>query len=407
MNDLRVDVENYTEQIVTLLWPDAAVDAEGGAAGMLALPSVRRARLLVPARQRKVASSAVQRYSVHGDAKARLSSAALSIGLRSGLLQPLIRRRSWLPGGTAEQGSITAHLRTIVSLDCEVAVYVGLPRGNRKPVLLVLEPNGTLSAVAKLGVTALSGRLIRNESEALTTLNAAPLKHVTVPQVLFAGEWAGAPLLVQSALPEIGPAPGDTARRREAAAVEISRINGVETHRVATSPVLDELEQRVAALPEGSERDLAGRTLYRLRDAGDVEFPVGSWHGDWTPWNHAAASTGGMLVWDWERFSAGVPLGYDALHFSGQVGAGLHGGPQGALAVTRSELNALLDPFGVAAEARQTVFALYLLEILVRYTEDGQARMAIGRSWVDALAGCLEGFLADLARPSSQQRKAS
>ncbi len=138
LNDLRVDVENYTEQIVSLLWPERAGAAEGGAAGMLALPSVRRARLLVPAAQRKVAASAVRRYSVHGDVRgaARRPRCWLP-DLRSGLLQPLIRRRSWMPGGTAEPGTITAHLRTIVSPDCEVAVYVGLPRGNRKPVLLV------------------------------------------------------------------------------------------------------------------------------------------------------------------------------------------------------------------------------------------------------------------------------
>ena len=407
MNDLRVDVENYTEQIVTLLWPDS-VAADGASAGMLALPSVRRARLLVPAGQRKVASSAVRRYSVHGDARARVSTAMLSAGLRTGLLQPLIRRRSWLPGGTAETGSITAHLRTIVSPDCEVAVYVGLPRGNRKPVLLVLGPDGTLLAVAKLGVSELSGRLIRNEAEALAKLNGSALHHVTAPRVLFAGEWAGAPLLVQSALPEFGPDPSDVSRRRELAAVEISRIGGVEMHRLATSPVLDALDHRVAALPDGPERDLAGRALARLRHAvPDVQLPVGSWHGDWTPWNHAPAARDGMLVWDWERFSGGVPVGYDALHYSGQVGAGLHGGPAGALAVTRLQLGALLEPFGVAAEARQPVFVLYLLEILVRYTEDGQARMALGRSWVDALAGCLEALLADLAVPSPQQRKAS
>ncbi len=408
MNDLRVDVENYTEQIISLLWPDAAVAAEGGTAGLLALPSVRRARLLVPAHQRKVAASAVRRYSVHGDVRARLSTALLSTGLRSGLLQPLLHRRSWLPGGTSEPGSITAHLRTIVSPDCQVAVYVGLPRGNRKPVLLVLEPDGALSAVAKLGVSELSARLITNESAALAELAASPLRHLTVPRVLFAGEWAAAPMLVQSALPEIGRTPADVAVRREAAAVEISRIGGVELHRVATSPVLDVLEGRVAGLPEGVERELARRTLARLRHAvPEVAFPVGSWHGDWTPWNHAPAPSGGMLVWDWERFGAGVPVGYDALHYSGQVGAGVHGGPHGALAVTTSELDSLLEPFGVAAEARRPVFALYLLEILIRYTEDGQARMPIGRRWVDALTSCLEGLVADLAVPSSQQRKAS
>jgi hypothetical protein len=406
LNDLQVDVENYTEQIVSLLWPGAA-DAAAGTAGMLALPSVRRARLLVPAGQRKVAANAVRRYNVHADLRTRLVTTALAGGLRSGLLQPLIRRRSWMPGGTSEPGTITAQLRTIVSPECEIAVYVGLPRGNRKPVLLVCEPDGTLAAVAKLGVSALSGRLIHNEAMALARLEASSLEHVTAPRALFSGDWGTAPLLVQSALPEFGPEPADTAKRRELAAVEISRLSGVQMQRLAASPVLELLEQRTAALPDSHERDLAGRSLAQLRDTvGHVELPVGSWHGDWTPWNHSPAAGKGMLVWDWERFSVAVPVGYDALHFSGQVGAGLPGGPAEGLAVTRAELPALLDPFGVKADARTPIFILYLLELLVRYTEDDQARMTYGRRWVEALTGCLETVMADLGIELSNQRKA-
>jgi hypothetical protein len=412
LNDLRVDVENYTEQIVTLLWPGSSDDASSagavGRAGMLALPSARRARLLVPAAHRKVAASAVRRYSVHGDAKARISTSLLAAGLRSGVLQPLLRRRSWMPGGTAEPGTITAQLRTIVSADCEVAVYVGLPRGNRKPVLLVCEPDGALLAVAKLGVSALSSRLIRNEAETLTRLASAPLDHVTAPRVLFSGEWGIVPLLVQSALPEIGPEPADAAKRRELAAVEISRIGGIDMHRLAASPVLEVLGQRVAALPDSAEHELAVRILTGLRDGvPDVQLPVGSWHGDWTPWNVAPSATHGLLVWDWERFSSGVPAGYDALHYSGQAGAGRPGGAAEGLAATRAELASLLGPFGVEPDALLPVFALYLVELLVRYTEDAQARMTIGRRWVDALTGCLEALVADIGAQQSKQRKAS
>jgi hypothetical protein len=407
MTDLRVDGENYTEQVLSLLWPDAS-STRPGDGGLLALPSVRKARLVVPAGNRKVAASAVQRYSVHGDAKARVSTTVLSAGLRSGLVQPVIRRRAWLPGGSAQPGTITAHLRSIVSGDCEVAVYVGLPRGNRKPVLLVFAPGGTLSAVAKLGVSSLSNRLIRNESAALVRLAGLSLQHVTVPEVLFAGDWAGGRLLVQSALPEPGPEPADASKRRELAAVEISRIGGLELQRLETSPVLDVLDDRIALLPEGGERVLARRALACLRDAAaDVELPVGSWHGDWTPWNLAPAPSDGLLVWDWERFGSGVPAGFDALHYSGQLGASLSGGPAAALTAMRGELAVLLGPFGVPEPAQLPVLALYLVELLVRYTEDAQAVMPLGRRWVDALTGSLATLLDELALRSPRQRKAS
>ncbi len=406
LSGLQEDDERYTERVVSLLWPSAP--DHGESAGLLALPSARKARLLVPATQRRVAASAVRRYSVHGGAKARLASAVVAATLRSGLLQLLIRRRSWVPGGTAQPGTITAHLRSVVSPTCEVAVYVGLPRGNRKPVLLVIEPDGALSAVAKLGVSPLSGKLIVNESAALRQLAAAPLEHVVVPRVLFSGDWAGCPLLVQSALPELGPVPADADARRVRAAVEISRIGGVELHRIETSPVLDVLGGRIAQLPQGEERHIAERALARLRDAaGDVEFPVGSWHGDWTRWNQAPAPAQGLLVWDWERFCSGVPLGYDALHYSGQVGAGLPGGALAGLGVTREALPSLLAPFGVSTRAQEPVFVLYLVELLVRYTEDAQTRMTYGRLWVDALTATLETLLAALDERSPQTREAS
>ena len=44
----------------------------------------------------------------------------------------------------------------------------------------------------------------------------------------------------------------------------------------------------------------------------------GAWHGDWTPWN-MASTAGGLLVWDWERFATGVPVGFDALHYWLQI----------------------------------------------------------------------------------------
>ena len=48
--------------------------------------------------------------------------------------------------------------------------------------------------------------------------------------------------------------------------------------------------------------------------AGDVGLTFGAWHGDWAPWKMRPLA-GRLLVWDWERFTIGGPLGYDALHF--------------------------------------------------------------------------------------------
>ena len=76
----------------------------------------------------------------------------------------------------------------------------------------------------------------------------------------------------------------------------------------------------------------------------------GAWHGDWAPWNMASTERG-LLVWDWERFTSGVPLGFDALHYrlQSRPGAG-HRDPLTAAPPPRGA-PALLAPFGISAEA--------------------------------------------------------
>ncbi len=411
MADLQVDSEDYAARIVRLLWPDQPTpgpETEAGS-GLLALPSARTPRLLVPAAHRRAAASAARRYNLRPESKARLSTALLALGLQTGLLQCMLRSRSGMPGGTAQAGSITAHLRGVVSPTCVVAVYVGIPRGNRKPVLLALEPDGRLLAVAKLGTSALTRRLIVNESAALRRLAAARPSGVTVAEVLFAGEWGGFELLVQSALPKPGRMPSDAASQRDRAAASIAAVGGIERPALVTGPVLSRLDERVAVLPAGPSRDVASQALAELRRAvPELALAVGSWHGDWTPWNLAATATHQLMVWDWERFTSGVPIGYDALHYDAQVAGRFPGGPATALRGTRQSLGRLLAPYDLDPATHVPVFALYLLEMLVRYTEDDQAKLPAGRRWIDALTESLTHTLTEIRSSSRlEQRNAS
>jgi hypothetical protein len=106
-----------------------------------------------------------------------------------------------------------------------------------------------------------------------------------------------------------------------------------------------------------------------------TSLAFGSWHGDWTPWN-MAFSGGRVLVWDWERFESGVPIGYDALHYQlqGAVernnGAGAQAAAEAALFTAPMRLGSL----GVRPASAVFVAALYLLEIATRYTCDGAAK---------------------------------
>ncbi len=83
------------------------------------------------------------------------------------------------------------------------------------------------------------------------------------------------------------------------------------------------------------------------------------------------------------------PCSSRALHCAAQQLAAQTGDPADALLRVQARLDPLLRPFGVVPFAQLTVLMLYLLEILVRYTEDSQLDVPAGRRWVEALASHL------------------
>jgi hypothetical protein len=88
-----------------------------------------------------------------------------------------------------------------------------------------------------------------------------------------------------------------------------------------------------------------------------------------------ASTSQGLLVWDWERFTAGVPVGFDALHYRLQTDV-VPGRQEPRVAAARciEEAPAALAPFGVgAADARLTA-TLYLADLATRYLADRQAQ---------------------------------
>jgi len=167
------------------------------------------------------------------------------------------------------------------------------------------------------------------------------------------------------------------------ATAEVAAVGGISSQPL-DGPYLAGLRERVAALPAGDARDGLTGALDTLRDA-DVRLAIGSWHGDWTPWNTAVVADT-VLAWDWERFAGGVPVGFDALHYDLQprvFGRGTGAAAAAADSVRRAPV--LLAPVGVPAESAAVVAALYLVEILSRYVGDGQTRWGDWRSMTEGV----------------------
>jgi hypothetical protein len=131
----------------------------------------------------------------------------------------------------------------------------------------------------------------------------------------------------------------------------------------------------------------------------DPVLGFGAWHGDWNDGNSAALADGRVLVWDWERFDADVPLGYDALHLRLQTAVTRAGAdPLDAARALLAGAAATLAPFEQPADVAGRVAALYLVDLAARYLRDRQAEA--GARLGHVAAWLLPAVEEHLARPA-------
>lgn len=378
--------------VMTLLWPEPARAvltprgrrAAGTVAEFIVLPHAGNPRLLVPADSTRAAAAAVRRYNALPTGAARVRARLLSAGLRSGAVGMLGSRFRISGGGGGPVDSLQGHLARALGHELLVSLSVGPPRANRKPVLQLLTRQGETVGFAKVGVNDLTRRLVRDEGDALTALSTAGLEGVTVPSVLYSGEWRGLEVLVQSPLPVWRRRSGRSGRGRHgepgagspvstargAAMRAVAEAAGVEHRPLRGSPYLAALRRRLAGIEDRDAATALDGALDRVAAAGEP-FRFGAWHGDWTEWNHAVLPDT-VLVWDWERYGQGVPVGFDALHHHLQ--SSVRGAPVRAdVPLYLDAARGLLVPFDVDPARARAVAVLYLVDIAARWLVDAQA----------------------------------
>ena len=380
MTDDRLE---YLTEISPLLWPPPLTLSIGrvapaiGAAvhrEFLLLPHVRRPRLLVPV-GRRPSAAAVRRYGEGSGRLARWSAAGLSVAGRTGLAQVLLRDRVRLslPAGQDVTG-IEEHLGEVLGREVLVSLHLSPPRANRKPVLQLLSPRGETFAFVKVGVSPLTSRLVQAERTSLEAVRAAGLQTVRAPTVLHSGPWRGLQLLVQSALPVWQRRRALTPELVQQAQREVAGIGGTPADELVASAYWSRLTDRVAALPPSPATDQLATALSGIAAAaGGVRLARGAWHGDWTAWNTAAAD-GTLMVWDWERFETGVPVGFDAVHLALQTDlVNRSNDPLASAERCLATAPAVLAPFGLSAQQAHVTAMTYLAELATRYLGDRQS----------------------------------
>lgn len=385
------DRAGYLWETLALLWPEPArierrrraVPGTGARPGraarssgqteFLVVPSEARPVLLVPRRPRRAAAAALRHYKASAVGRRRLAFRGLALAAQLGLADVLPDRITVGSAGDEPDANVTAYLRKILGQEVVVSLRIGPPRANRKPVLELLSPAGEVLGFAKVGTTGLTRELVRAEAAALDVLGAAGLSRLVVPRLLHHGQWREHEVLVQAPLTGSGR-PVSRAMLTSAMA-ELATAQEVIIQAVGQSAYWRRLRSR---LEECGDREPAAALLQILNDlqatADATSLAFGSWHGDWTPWN-MAFSGDQLLVWDWERFETGVPIGFDAVHYhlQGAVERNGAGGARSAAEAALFTAPMTLGPLGVRPGSAVFVAALYLADIATRYTCDGAA----------------------------------
>jgi Phosphotransferase enzyme family len=377
--------------------PVDVVDARPSEARVLhtfaVLPSARRPRI-VASDSLAATAATVRGFSHSTGILGRSARIVLAGAIRTGAAGLVFRDRLAViaSGGAEVDGgadSIITELSEIFGTDVLIAMSVGSVRANRKPVLHVVTPDGATLGFAKLALSPLARELVRAEAANLRLLAEHELEHLELPRVLHHGPWQTHELLVMTAL----HTPFRRRHRRDTVPVramgELAAFGGVSALPLAESPWFRGVVSAAAETSDPSARRFEG-SLERLADrSGEQPVRFGSWHGDWGPWNMVWAGER-VGLWDWERFTRGVPYGLDALHYA------LSGEPEKAqLSALRESAAKALAAFSVAPGEADLVLALYVTALTARFLPDSLTEHGAQlRSRVAGLLDLLEALLA-------------
>ncbi len=339
-----------------------------GQVAVAALPSVRNLRSLVVIRDRRAAARLVRGQFGTGSLRRRLQAQAAAAAIATGLA-PKVPALYFVDRGPNPGLGYLTWLQQALPREARVgAILLGPPRANRKPVALMTDGKGRLMAVAKFGVNRVTRQLVKHEASALLQVGSALRGTVHVPKLVASGAAVKGEALLMAPL----PAASSGRRPTRSALIEVVRAVGAADrspgdalHDIASHPRLAPLHPHI----DGIRQCLEGVQL-------------GSFHGDLHPGNLALANDKRLILWDWERWGRGAPVGFDLLHHDLHSWITQDGvAPKDAARTLVSRASEILYPLGVRPTTAPAVARDYLIRLAARYASDDQqgAGSALGK----------------------------
>ncbi|MFI5936307.1 hypothetical protein [Actinoplanes sp. NPDC051494] len=341
--------------------PGVTVTADDDPAATLryaVIPSLERARFLLPLASPRVTAAALLAYNALRPPKVRAGRAAVGLLARVGLLgltrAPVLSVHGGplLPEFLAEQlGQERLH----------AAIGVRPPDPHHKPTLQLFDDAGRPRGYAKIGWNNGTRAMVRAEAATLAGLPTGG-GFPPAPRLRLHTRWQGREIAVIEPMPRTVKRVRDPENPRVDTVLAVARRGGPATDPVPVTGLIATWRRRAAG---------ADPRIHPFIDALDVDLRLefGDWHGDWVPWN-MARHRGGLLVWDWENRAAGVPVGFDVAHLAFQTALSTHGRPAADCARSADAALAEHGPrLGLDPVRQRYVADAYLVELWLRTHE--------------------------------------
>ena len=284
------------------------------------VPSYSAPRWIVPLDNRRIAVASWRLYNP-GSLKGKVFKWIMSYLAYLGIQRVWGRDRLLVASkGDAQDASLIGFLQELLGVrDICLAFSTGTPGYYRKATAQVMSKDGRVLAYAKIANMQQAQKLLTQEAKILQRLAELHISTGYIPRLIYAGQFHGSELLVQSAPSEkIRKGPERLDGRHIDFLAEIfnqtrARKSFLESDywiRIKTDVEL--LRERISN--EWQRRLQNGLNICESAALAKKAIPLGLCHRDFVPWN-TYLERGRLYVFDWEyAIEQGIPF-WDIFHF--------------------------------------------------------------------------------------------